>query len=124
MSWQVIEKDGQKIRVAVHRDKRGTWISHQGIVTLVANDSGRQKSKQAENIIEAPMTGKIVSIEVEPGEQVEEGVVLIIMEAMKMEYRLKAPIAGQVDKVQCEAGELVDLGKTLVSLKYSAPHLK
>jgi len=57
------------------------------------------------------MTGKVVAIRVGAGETIEEGTVLVVLEAMKMEYRLTAPRAGVVEKIQCAEGELVDLGR-------------
>ena len=43
--------------------------------------------------------------------------VLVLLEAMKMEYRLSAPRAGVIESVNCVAGDLVDLGKLLVALE-------
>jgi biotin carboxyl carrier protein len=70
----------------------------------------------ADGAIRAPMTGKVVAVRVKPGHQVEAGDLLVVLEAMKMEYRLAAPRPGTVGEVHCQEGELVDLGKTLVTL--------
>ncbi|MGH3510420.1 MAG: acetyl-CoA carboxylase biotin carboxyl carrier protein subunit, partial [Nocardioidaceae bacterium] len=61
----------------------------------------------------APMPGTMLSVSVEPGQHVEEGTVLGVLEAMKMELALKAPHAGRVTTVGCAAGEQVSLGSTL-----------
>ena len=117
MTWQIVEHNGKPIRIALHRDKNGTWVSHQGVVSFIPTQSATTKTQKAQDSIAAPMTGKIVSIEVAEGDVVEEGMVLIVMEAMKMEYRLKAPKSGTIKAIHCQANELVDLGKNLVSLK-------
>ena len=117
MSWQIIQHHGRRTRVAVHRDKRGTWIAHRGQTALISPEGAKHQTKKAQDIVEAPMTGKIISIETSSGAKVEKGTVLIVMEAMKMEYRLKAPKSAQIKTIHCQSGELVDLGKTLVSFK-------
>ena len=62
------------------------------------------------------MTGKVVQVRVQPGQRVQADDVLVVLEAMKMEYRLTAPHDGAVATVACEPGQLVDLGATLVTL--------
>jgi acetyl-CoA/propionyl-CoA carboxylase biotin carboxyl carrier protein len=59
------------------------------------------------------MPGTILSVGTSPGQQVEEGEVLAVMEAMKMELSLKAPVAGTVATVGAAAGDQVALGATL-----------
>jgi 3-methylcrotonyl-CoA carboxylase alpha subunit len=61
------------------------------------------------------MTGKVIQVSATPGRSVAENEVLVVLEAMKMEYRLAAPRAGVVAAVHCAVGDLVDLGRTLVT---------
>jgi biotin carboxyl carrier protein len=65
----------------------------------------------------APMPGKIIKILVEPGAKVAAGQVLLVMEAMKMEYTLKAQADGVVEKIECEPGQQVALGQLLVKME-------
>jgi 3-methylcrotonyl-CoA carboxylase alpha subunit len=64
----------------------------------------------------APMPGRVVSVSVSPGDRVEAGQPLVVLEAMKMEHTLKAPAAGNVEQVGCTEGVQVDEGAVLVSL--------
>ena len=66
--------------------------------------------------IRAPMTGKVVKVVAAPGASVKANEVIVIMEAMKMEYRLAAPRDGVVESILCKEGELVDLGRTVAVL--------
>jgi len=64
----------------------------------------------------APMPGRIVLVKVKPGDSVNEGQELLIMEAMKMEISLKAPYAAVVDAVQAQVGDFVEADAVLVKL--------
>jgi len=61
----------------------------------------------------SPMPGTMLAVRVAEGDQVAEGDVLGVMEAMKMEHALRAPFAGTVTRVGAAAGATVSLGATL-----------
>ncbi|MCU1748860.1 acetyl/propionyl/methylcrotonyl-CoA carboxylase subunit alpha [Pseudomonas sp. 6D_7.1_Bac1] len=65
----------------------------------------------------APMNGSIVRIVVEPGQTVEAGAQLVVLEAMKMEHSIRAPHAGVVKALYCQEGEMVNEGSVLVELE-------
>lgn len=121
MSWITIEHGGKVQRLATARTPDGVWIGWSGRSAFFTGDRKPRLATEAavaavHNDVRAPMTGKVVAVKVVPGDRVEVGDLLLVLEAMKMEYRLVAPRAGEIESVHCRAGELVDLGKPLVSL--------
>jgi oxaloacetate decarboxylase alpha subunit len=64
----------------------------------------------------APLAGNIFKILVKPGQQVQAGEVLIILEAMKMETEVRSPRAGQVADIAVSEGDTVELGHKLLDL--------
>lgn len=67
--------------------------------------------------LKAPMPGLIVRIHVAPGDQVEPGQGLVVMEAMKMENELRATTAGTVKSIKVTPGTAVEKGTLLVELE-------
>ena len=68
--------------------------------------------------IVAPMPGKVVQVLVKPGDQVESGDGLLILEAMKMENRLVAEAVATVAEVRVSEGDMVEGGQVLIVLRY------
>ncbi len=64
----------------------------------------------------APLAGNIWKIHTKPGQQVEEGDVLLILEAMKMETEIKAPRAGVISSIDVNEGDAVQVGESLLLL--------
>ena len=83
--------------------------------TVIQPSLGDDSDANQDANFNAPMNGTIVALLVEPGEKVEKGQPILIMEAMKMEHSIVAPEDGMVDSFYFQAGELVDGGATLLS---------
>ena len=64
----------------------------------------------------AHITGTVWKIEVKPGDAVEEGQPLVIIESMKMEMPVESPAAGTVESVTVTEGQPVDEGAVLLTL--------
>ncbi|WP_394742414.1 acetyl-CoA carboxylase biotin carboxylase subunit [Natronococcus roseus] len=67
--------------------------------------------------VDAEMQGTILGVEVEVGDEVEAGDVLVVLEAMKMENDIVASRGGTVSQIAVEEGESADMGDTLVVLE-------
>jgi len=68
------------------------------------------------SVVYAPMAGNILKILVDVGSEVEEGEVVVIMEAMKMETEVRSKFAGIVSAVHIKEGGAVAGGNALISL--------
>ncbi|WP_227368990.1 sodium-extruding oxaloacetate decarboxylase subunit alpha [Halomonas sp. M20] len=66
--------------------------------------------------ISAPLAGNIFKVTVAPGDSVEDGDVVIILEAMKMETEVRASKAGTVSEIKVKEGDSVAVGDTLIIL--------
>lgn len=67
--------------------------------------------------VEAPMVGKILKIEKNVGDQVEEDEVVVVMEAMKMEIPIVAPTSGILKEIKVSPGQAVEAEEVLAVIE-------
>jgi 3-methylcrotonyl-CoA carboxylase alpha subunit/acetyl-CoA/propionyl-CoA carboxylase biotin carboxyl carrier protein len=109
-----LEIDGHSVRAVVNVQPTIVEVSFQGQrFVLTGPDRLADHVGVSDGTITAPMPGTVLELRVAEGDAVEEGQVLGMMEAMKMELSLKAPFAGTVTAVEVEVGHQVALGATL-----------
>jgi biotin carboxyl carrier protein len=72
----------------------------------------------AQEIVEAPITGTVISIEVNIGDKVSEGDVLLYIESMKMENPILTPVDGTVTEIKVAAEQVVETGAHLMTIDY------
>jgi len=72
----------------------------------------------AQENVEFPITGKITSVNVKPGDIVKEGDTLCMLESMKMENPILAPVSGKVTKIDVTAGQVVETGDLVAVIEY------
>ena len=72
----------------------------------------KTETELPEGAIPSPMSGSVWSVRVEPGTEVEQDEVLVVLEAMKSEFEIKAPATGTVELL-VEEGQLVTSGQAL-----------
>lgn len=100
------------VSVTVNGKTYATSISEGGDVS--ASSAPAAAGTGAE--IPAPLAGNIFKVLVQPGDVVEEGQVVMILEAMKMETEVSAPQAGTVTGISVKEGDSVAVGDTLMTL--------
>jgi len=115
--------DGQEFEVSVEVVD-GKWYStvegttfeieipDSGPVMKKKRAGGGKKKKSG--TVSANIPGKIVTIEVEVGQEVQEGQVILILEAMKMQNEIQAPISGKVISINCDEGQSIEANVPLV----------
>jgi len=67
--------------------------------------------------VEAPIVGKILRIEKQAGDHVDEDEVVIVMEAMKMEIPIVAPVAGTLKEIMVSPGQAVEAEQALAVIE-------
>ena len=72
---------------------------------------------EGEAAIAAPMQGTVVAFEVQPGDEVYAGKLVLVMEAMKMEHEVRAELSGVVERLGVAAGDTVFEGHPLIVLR-------
>ena len=115
----VIEQDHVRQRIPALRVENTLYLEWQGElhpVTEVDFIAQATAGSQQQGGLTAPMNGSIVRVLVEPGQSVEEGATLVVLEAMKMEHSIRAPHAGTVQNIFCAEGDMVTDGMVLVEL--------
>jgi len=103
-SGLVIALEGYRFEVAVRDPRR-----------LARGAASR--GRQAIESIAAPMPGKVVRVLVAPGDSVETGQGLVVVEAMKMQNEMKSPRAGRVVSVAAREGATVAAGEVLATVE-------
>ena len=114
------ELDGRRVT--------GSIVRHQGdIVVLLPGGIHRLRlvdplraaaeEEAGPGRLTAPMPGKVIQVHVSPGEEVERGAPLMVIEAMKMEHAISAPADGKIARVLYAAGDLVEEGAELIAFE-------
>jgi acetyl-CoA/propionyl-CoA carboxylase, biotin carboxylase, biotin carboxyl carrier protein len=109
-----LEIDGRRERAAVNVQPDIVEVAYRGQrFVLTGPDRLADHTEAGDGTVAAPMPGTVLEVRVVEGDRVEEGQVLGMMEAMKMELSLKAPFDGVVTDVAAVSGRQVALGATL-----------
>ncbi len=109
-----VEVNGRRIEVALPS-------------SLIFGGAGRQRPKKRRtarttaaasgDAVTAPMQGTVIKVNVAEGEQVEEGDLIVVLEAMKMENPVKAHKSGTVTSLAVDTGQQVNKAAVLMELK-------
>lgn len=109
-----VEVNGQKYVVAVNEGGEISQIEGQGGASS-APAAAAPAAGEGEPVV-APLGGNIWKVHVSPGDTVEEGDVLIILEAMKMETEVRAPKAGTIGEVFIKEGDAVSVDDEMLTI--------
>jgi biotin carboxyl carrier protein len=103
------------------RDKDRVWVFVDGHTYVIEgnerDDRERVHTTDDQMALSSPMPATVVAIKVRPGQEVAEGDLLVMLEAMKMELPITAPRSGRVKSLASREGELVQPGVPLLELE-------
>ena len=106
LGGQDYEIDGRRVPVRIFDERRE-------IAPRSPSFTGAHHGEHVHGEIRAPMQGTILRVLVEPGQRVEPGDVVCVLEAMKMENSIVSPREGEVSELPVEPGQVVQTGQTL-----------
>ncbi|GJL83973.1 MAG: 3-methylcrotonyl-CoA carboxylase subunit alpha [marine bacterium B5-7] len=128
VSARVTRADANRIRVIID-DRQlttGLYLDITSVTLFIDGEtwrfelpdhlSGEGDSEAAEDIVRAPMPGRIITLKVAVGDHVTTGDTLAVIEAMKMEHALKATRDGTIEGVSVATGDQVEEGAIIISL--------
>ena len=104
--WEIV-LDGRPVSVQV-LDAREAKIRER---------AARGKARAGIAPLRAPMPGLVVGIRAQPGDRVEPGSAILIVEAMKMENELRAAAAARVARILVSPGDAVEKGQVLAEFE-------
>jgi 3-methylcrotonyl-CoA carboxylase alpha subunit len=111
--------DGHRFRARVIAQGERVHV-HAGSVSISLRAVPRFRDRDPEVVADgciAPMPGKILEVRVSPGQTVQAGETIVVMEAMKMEHAVKAPHDGRVTEVRVAPGDQVERGALLARVE-------
>jgi geranyl-CoA carboxylase alpha subunit len=128
----------QQIEIEIRGEKEGKLeVEHEGVrhqvFAAIAGDqvylgtggathrfdfSPRRRAAQEADPrqVRSPMASRVKALQVVPGQEIEAGQPLLVLEAMKLEHRLEAAIAGKIAAIHVAAGEAVDHRQLLIEI--------
>ena len=132
---EFIARDGHQLKIMLNgrteviycsvNDEQKTIVNFHGLNfscfrTDQLNDTldySRKNETNDKMTLVSPMPGKVVKINVKEGDEVQEGTVMIVVEAMKMENNITATAKAKVKKILVSENEMVDNKKQLIELE-------
>ena len=125
MKKRKVKVDGEEFDVELEKQGSVWNVSIEGEIfnieiegSSVGESSGSKRKKRGRRnksgTISSTIPGKIISISVEEGDNVGEGDVVMILEAMKMQNEIQAPLSGTVTAINCKPGDSIEANSPLV----------
>ena len=117
-----IEVNGSKYEVEIHKEiktSKTPKLVRQNVIPTGETDKSRTSKpteRKGAGGIKAPLPGTILEMKVKVGDEVKQGDVILIMEAMKMENNIKADKSGKITDVKVKVGDSVLEGDLLVEI--------
>ncbi len=112
----VVEVNGRRVEVRLPANLAAPASAAKTAKRPTKRDRGGAKVAASSNSLQSPMQGTIVKVAVSEGDEVAEGDLVVVLEAMKMEQPLNAHRAGVIKGLSAASGQTVSSGETLCEI--------
>ena len=102
--------DDKVIKAVISEGSKSKFVFLDGNIFTLKSSLSKTKKIEKKDDLSSPISGKVVSIKAKEGDSVKKGDVIMVIEAMKMEYFIKAPFDGFVKKIHFNVDEQIDKG--------------
>ncbi len=113
--------DGRRVTLYWAVDGPDTWVSMGGctfrLQKPIPHRAGRAAESDGSQSVRAPMPAQVRAVLVQPGDRVEKGQTLLLLEAMKMEIRVKSPLDGTIQRLLAAENQTVERDQVLVEIE-------
>jgi biotin carboxyl carrier protein len=82
-----------------------------------AEEQKKGGQKLAQENVDFPIPGKVLSVNFSQGSAIKEGDVICTLESMKMENPIVAPCSGTITKMELSAGQVVEAGQLVCTIE-------
>jgi biotin carboxyl carrier protein len=114
---EIVEVNHEEKKVTVKINHTEYHVSIRDKYDDLLHDLGLDAgSAQHAADVKAPMPGLVLSVMVQPGQKIQKGDAIVVLEAMKMENILKAVADGEVKKILVKKGDKVEKNQVMVNL--------
>jgi len=79
--------------------------------------TGRKKTEKKEGDLNSPISGTVVNVKAKNGHKVKKDDVILIIEAMKMEYLIRAPYSGKIKTVYFKEKDQIEIGQLTAEIE-------
>lgn len=115
---EIVEERLEERILKIKVNHREFLVNKEGSLDQLIEELGLNVPKVRKlQVLKAPMPGRVVSIAVEIGQEIEVGAPLLTLEAMKMENVLKSEGIGTVKSIEVQADAVVEKGAVLITFE-------
>jgi biotin carboxyl carrier protein len=114
-----IKLGGRAIKCVISEGEDNKFVFLDGDIFKVKRIelTGRKKTKKKEGDLNSPISGTIVEVKAKEGSKIKKDDVIMIIEAMKMEYLIRSPYDGTVKKIHFKKKGQIEIGQITAEIE-------
>ena len=114
-----IKLGGRAIKCVISEGEDNKFVFLDGNIFKVKRIefTGRKKTKKKEGDLNSPISGTVVEVKAKEGSKIKKDDVIMIIEAMKMEYLIRSPYDGTVKKIHFKKKGQIEIGQITAEIE-------